>query len=171
VWVGWPRHVPGSLPPPMTQKAVWLPGPVWTGAENLPLPSGIRSSDHPARSELLYQLRYPGLLFHYQYNIKLNFPPPPPVNKKKNTQSLCFHHDMVTEHCFQYFTQFQRSFPEFGKSIPYINRSFKSLIRKSWIALNIHSDEPLFRRKTESYYSHTLETGTDKIFIRCWQLP
>jgi len=34
------------------QEAGLDPGPVWTGVENL-APTGIRSSDHPARSELL----------------------------------------------------------------------------------------------------------------------
>ena len=34
------RHVPAALPPepdtvPIVQEAVWVPGPVWTGAENL----------------------------------------------------------------------------------------------------------------------------------------
>ena len=33
--------------------------PVWTGAENL-AHTGIRSPDRPARSELLYRLRYLG---------------------------------------------------------------------------------------------------------------
>jgi hypothetical protein len=33
------------------------PGPVWTGAENV-APTGIRSPDRPARSQLLYRLRY-----------------------------------------------------------------------------------------------------------------
>jgi len=33
----------------------------WTDAENLaPPPTGIRSSDRPARSESLYRLSYPG---------------------------------------------------------------------------------------------------------------
>jgi len=36
----------------------WVPGPVWTGAENL-APTGIRFPDRPARSESLYRLRYP----------------------------------------------------------------------------------------------------------------
>jgi len=54
--------------------------------------------------------RYPGLLFHSQYNIKLMFPH---VRTEKTTQNLCFHHDIVTEGCFQYFTHFQCSFPEF----------------------------------------------------------
>jgi len=37
-----------------------VPGPVWTGAENLVLPTGIRSQDHPARSLSLNRLRYGG---------------------------------------------------------------------------------------------------------------
>jgi hypothetical protein len=37
------------------------PGHVWTGAENL-APTGIRSPDHPARSESLYRLSYRGPL-------------------------------------------------------------------------------------------------------------
>jgi hypothetical protein len=46
------------LPPvPIVQEAGWAPGPVWTGAENLP-PTGIRSPDRPARSQSLYRLRY-----------------------------------------------------------------------------------------------------------------
>jgi len=44
------------LPPkdrvPIVQEAGWPPGPVWTGAENL-VPTGIRSPDRPARSQLL----------------------------------------------------------------------------------------------------------------------
>jgi hypothetical protein len=40
----------------------WVgPGPFWTGAEKL-APTGIRSPDHPARSESLYRLRYSGPL-------------------------------------------------------------------------------------------------------------
>jgi hypothetical protein len=44
---------------PIVQEAGWAPGPVCTGAENL-APTGIRYPDRPARSELLYRLRYPG---------------------------------------------------------------------------------------------------------------
>ena len=44
---------------PIVQKAGWVPGQVWTGAENL-APTGIRSPDRPARSKSLYRLRYPG---------------------------------------------------------------------------------------------------------------
>jgi len=49
---------PGKDPVPIAQEAGWAPGPVWTGAENLAL-TGIRSPDHPARSQSLYRLRYP----------------------------------------------------------------------------------------------------------------
>jgi len=38
----WPLFTPGKDPVPMVQEAVWAPGPVWTGAENL-APTGIRS--------------------------------------------------------------------------------------------------------------------------------
>ena len=46
-------------PVAIVEEIVWDPGPVWTGAENLD-PTGIRSSDRPARSEPLYALSYPG---------------------------------------------------------------------------------------------------------------
>jgi hypothetical protein len=64
--VGGQRHVPAAFEPgkdPVTivQEAGWSPEPVWRGAENL-APTGIRSPDIPARSELLYRLRYPGPL-------------------------------------------------------------------------------------------------------------
>ena len=52
---------PGKDPVPIVQEAGWAPGPVWIGAKNL-TPTGIRSPDRPARSELLYRLRYPGPL-------------------------------------------------------------------------------------------------------------
>ena len=38
---------------------MWAPGPVWTSAENLAPPTGIRSTDRPARSQSLYRLNYP----------------------------------------------------------------------------------------------------------------
>ena len=41
---------PGKDPVPKVQEAGWAPGPVWTGAENL-VPTGIRSTDLPARSQ------------------------------------------------------------------------------------------------------------------------
>jgi hypothetical protein len=49
---------PGKDPVPIVQEAGWAPEPVWAGAENL-APTGIRSLDRPARSQSLYQPRYP----------------------------------------------------------------------------------------------------------------
>jgi len=55
--VGGQRHALASLSPgktlPIVYEAGWAPGRVWTGARNL-APTGIRSPDHPARSESLY---------------------------------------------------------------------------------------------------------------------
>jgi hypothetical protein len=56
------RFAPGKDPVPILYEAGWAPGPVWTGAENLAPPTGIRSPDHPARSASLYRLSYPGPL-------------------------------------------------------------------------------------------------------------
>jgi len=58
-------HAPSALP---TRKRPgthcigggWVPGSVWSGAENL-VPTAIRYPDRPARSESLYQLSYPSL--------------------------------------------------------------------------------------------------------------
>ena len=54
------RFIPGKDPIPIVQEAGWASGPVWTNAENLVPPTGIRSPDRPARSESLYRLSYPG---------------------------------------------------------------------------------------------------------------
>jgi hypothetical protein len=68
--VGGQRHAPavftpGKDPVPIVQEAGWAPWPVWMGVENL-AHTGIPSPDHPALSESLYQLRYPGpLIFQY----------------------------------------------------------------------------------------------------------
>ena len=43
--------IPGNEAIPTAQQAGWAPGPVLTGIENL-APTGIRSPDRPARSEL-----------------------------------------------------------------------------------------------------------------------
>jgi len=61
--VGGQRHAPVALPPgkdpvPIVEEAVWDPWLVLTGSE-IPAPTGIRSLDRPARSELLYRLSYP----------------------------------------------------------------------------------------------------------------
>jgi hypothetical protein len=62
------RHGPATLHPendpvPILKEAGWAPRPVWTGAENPAPPTGIRSPDRPACSELPHQLRYPGQRF------------------------------------------------------------------------------------------------------------
>jgi hypothetical protein len=51
--------IPRKDPVHIVQEAGWAPGPVWRGMENL-APTGIRSLDLPARSDLLYRLCYPG---------------------------------------------------------------------------------------------------------------
>jgi hypothetical protein len=51
------RLTPGKDPVPIVQEAGWAPGRVWTCAKNL-APTGIRSSDLPARSQSLYRLSY-----------------------------------------------------------------------------------------------------------------
>ena len=51
----WLLFTPRKDPVPTVQEAGWAPGPVWTGVESL-APTGIRSLDHPDRSQLLYQL-------------------------------------------------------------------------------------------------------------------
>jgi hypothetical protein len=58
------RHVPAALTPerdqvPIVQEAVWPPGSVRKGAENL-APTMHRSADRPVRSESSYRLHYPG---------------------------------------------------------------------------------------------------------------
>ena len=62
--VGCQHHVPAAFTPgkdtvPIVHEAS---EPVWIGAENL-APTGIRSPDLPARSELLYRLSYLGSVF------------------------------------------------------------------------------------------------------------
>ena len=61
--VGGQRHAPAVLPPGKTRYPLYrgLGGSQGHSgrAENL-VPTGIRSPDRPARSELLYRLSYPG---------------------------------------------------------------------------------------------------------------
>jgi hypothetical protein len=45
-------------PVPLVQRTGWAPGPVWTGAKNL-APTGIRSPDRRAYSELLRRYAEP----------------------------------------------------------------------------------------------------------------
>ena len=56
---------PGKDPVLVVQDAMWAPGPVWTGAENI-ASTGIRSPERPARSQLLYRLSYPA------HNLSIN---------------------------------------------------------------------------------------------------
>ena len=60
---GGQSHAPAASTPgkdlvPIVQEAGWAPGPVWTGAENLP-PTGIRSPDRPARSSVAIPTELP----------------------------------------------------------------------------------------------------------------
>jgi len=63
--VGGHCHAPAALHPGkrdpvlIVQVAVWAPGPVWMGAENLPS-TGIQVLNYPVHSESLYQLRHAG---------------------------------------------------------------------------------------------------------------
>ena len=54
----------GKDPVPIVYEAVWAPGSVLTGAENL-VNTGLRSPDCPVPTESLYRLRCPGP--HYMY--------------------------------------------------------------------------------------------------------
>jgi hypothetical protein len=60
--VGGQRHTPAALPPGMTQYPLYrrLGRPQGRSERVLKIssPTGIRSPDHPARSKLLYRLRY-----------------------------------------------------------------------------------------------------------------
>ena len=63
-WGGWLTPRPGRFSPEMARFPVYgrtgrPQGPVWAGAKNL-APTGIRSSDRPARSWSLHWLRYSG---------------------------------------------------------------------------------------------------------------
>jgi hypothetical protein len=53
-----PLFTYGKDPVPIVQEAGWVPGPVWTGEENL-ASTGIGSPDRPARSQSQYRQRYP----------------------------------------------------------------------------------------------------------------
>ena len=48
---------PGKDPVPIVLEAGWVPGPVWSGAENLAT-TGILSQDRAACSQPLYRLSY-----------------------------------------------------------------------------------------------------------------
>jgi len=57
----YPQERPGTVG--------WTTGPDWTGAEKL-ASTGIRSLDHPDRSQSLYRLSHPGPRRQIQYNLK-----------------------------------------------------------------------------------------------------
>ena len=52
-----PFFTTGKYPLLIVQEAGWAPEPVWTGGKTRP--TGMRSSDRPARSQSLYRLSYP----------------------------------------------------------------------------------------------------------------
>jgi len=66
-----PFFTPGKDPVTIVQEAEWAPRPVWTGTENL-APTGIRSPDRPAHSQLLFRLRYPAQHQNMTGNINKN---------------------------------------------------------------------------------------------------
>jgi hypothetical protein len=49
---GWSTPRPGLVL--IVHEAGWAPGPVWTGAEKISPPTGIRPPDRPTRSESRY---------------------------------------------------------------------------------------------------------------------
>jgi len=57
-----PLFTPGNDPVSIVQEAGWVPGPVWTGAENFG-PTGTLSPDLSPRSQSLYWLSYPAQVF------------------------------------------------------------------------------------------------------------
>ena len=57
------RFTPWEDPVPTVQDAGCVPGPVWTGAENL-APTGIRSPYRSSRSEQLYRLAHTPVRLH-----------------------------------------------------------------------------------------------------------
>jgi hypothetical protein len=64
-----PYFTPDKDPVPIVQEAVWTPGPVWIGAENLAI-TGIRSPDRPARSQSLYRLSYRAHIYRHITSLK-----------------------------------------------------------------------------------------------------
>ena len=76
------RFTPGKDPVPCVQEPGWATRPVRTRAENL-APTWIRSPDHPARSESLYRLSYPGP--NWSYSRFINSQQENSVHLYKNT--------------------------------------------------------------------------------------
>jgi hypothetical protein len=57
----WPLYPREREPVLILHEACWVPGLLWTGAENL-THTGIRSRDRPYRRGSLYRLHYSGPL-------------------------------------------------------------------------------------------------------------
>ena len=68
--VGGQRHALTALPPGKTRTLCiggWLGSQGRSGlVRKISPPTGIRSPDHPARSQSLYRLSYPGPLIHWE---------------------------------------------------------------------------------------------------------
>ena len=62
-----PLYPPERETLPIVQEVEWAPRPVSNGAENL-APTAIRSPNHPACSEPLHRLSYPGPSAFYPEN-------------------------------------------------------------------------------------------------------
>jgi hypothetical protein len=72
--VGGQRQAPADLPASKDTRCPMYRRLGWTGAENIAL-TGIPPQDRPARSESLYQLRYPGTteLFYNERTISRDY--------------------------------------------------------------------------------------------------
>jgi len=83
-----PLFTHGKDPVRIAQEAMWAPGPVWTGAENL-APTGIRSPDRPTRSPVAIRTGLPGP--HTDYATRPTYAYEPAVNEecKKTCSSRC----------------------------------------------------------------------------------
>jgi len=101
---------PGKDPVPIVQEAGWAPGPVRTGAENL-ASTRIQSPDRPARSQLLYQLRYPAHIpiVSMSTNLKLVTRgtfiqcPKPLMNYTRNIGDVESTHGWLCGKCLEHF--------------------------------------------------------------------
>jgi hypothetical protein len=83
-----PLSTPGKNLVLILQEAGWVPGPVWTGAENL-ASTGIRSPDRPARSKSLYRLNYPDHTFVCRSGTK---------QRQENSYCSSFNHYIILSH-------------------------------------------------------------------------
>jgi len=83
-----PLFTSGKDPVSIVQEALWAPGPVWTGAENL-APTGIRSPDRPARSQSLYRLSYRPTLHIFSVIKRKMFAGRPSEFMLRNRSKIC----------------------------------------------------------------------------------